>query len=1177
MQKKNLHKTICSYCGVGCGMVVEVDAKGTISLDGDPDYPSNKGMLCSKGRNLNYVAQDTSDRILYPEMRWSRNHPPQRVSWDTAFERAAAVFKSIIEKHGPDSVGFYVSGQCLTEEYYLVNKLTKGFIGTNNIDTNSRLCMSSAVVGYQKTVGEDSVPISYEDIELADCFLIAGANPAWCHPILYRRLEKHKEDNPNVKIIVVDPRKTQSCASADLHLQILPGTDVILFNAIARWLIEKRKIDKTFIKKHTSNFEACKESAFTLSIRQAAEKCGIDASDIRKAAEYIGNADKFISMWTMGLNQSVIGVSKNVALMNLSLLTGQIGKPGCGPFSLTGQPNAMGGREVGGMASLLAAHRDLGNPQHRREVADFWGGKEIQSEPGYTATEMFDALDSGKLKAIWIICTNPAVSMPNVHKAERALKNASFVVVQDISHNSETTKFADLLLPAAGWLEKEGTMTNSERRISYLPKVIDPPGEALPDVEILWRFAQAMGFDGFDYKNASEVYDEHCLLTKGTNIDIAGLSYDRLKNEGSFQWPVPHKTHKGTPRLFTDFEFHTNDKKAHFNAPSKIYNQSEETDGEFPLILTTGRVRDQWHTRTKTGKVKRLLTHIPHPYLEMNKVDAYLRKLKEGDIAVIKSRRGEVQVKVKVNFDIRERVVFLPMHWGKILNNDFGRANNLTNDLVDPISKEPDFKYCAVQVEKYVKPEQKIIIVGAGAAAYRFIQTFREKNRKDELHVFSKEIDPFYNRVLLPEYVSDELSWDALEKLKKGELQKLGVILHPGIGITHIDEANKQVTDATGTAHSYDLLIMATGSRAFVPSEMEINLPGRFTMRERGDADQLKLYLKETGLPSPEQHVVIVGGGLLGLELAAALKKMQVNISIVQRAPRLMERQLDRVASRLLAEDVTERGINIYFDNEVSTVFEERENRHSLMVNLKTGRNIQCNAIVYAIGTRPNIELAKHSGLDTRRGVVVNSYLQSSNPSIFALGEIAEFNNSLFGITSAAEQQADIAANFILGDLSSIYSGSVLMNILKFENLDLCSIGMVNTPVDDTGYEEIILMDVSKRFYKKCIVKDDTLKGAILIGDKNEFAEFKRLIEEEIELSDKRNELLRGKSNAVPLKGELICSCSQVGEGNVVDAIANGCSDFAKLCSETGAGLGCGSCKPEVKEILEKQLQLVLS
>ena len=1172
MQKKKADKTICSYCGVGCGILVDVDTKGTISVEGDPDYPSNKGMLCSKGRNLNYVAQDTSDRILHPEMRWSRNHPLTKVSWETAFERAAAVFKSIIAKHGPDSVGFYVSGQCLTEEYYLANKITKGFIGTNNIDTNSRLCMSSAVVGYKKTFGEDSVPISYEDIELADTFLIAGANPAWCHPILYRRLEQRKVNNPEVKVIVVDPRKTQTAAAADLHLQILPGTDVILFNAIARWLIDKRKIDKTFINKHTVNFEAVKEKAFSLSIRQAAEKCGISVSEIRKAAQYIGDASKFLSMWTMGLNQSVIGVSKNVSLLNISLLTGQIGKPGCGPFSLTGQPNAMGGREVGGMANLLAAHKDLANPVHRKEVSDFWGGKEIQGKPGYTATEMFNALEKGELKAIWIICTNPVVSMPNVHKVERALKNAAFVVVQDISHNSETTKFADLLLPAAGWLEKEGTMTNSERRISYLPKVIDPPGEALPDVEILWRFAQAMDFKGFDYNNASEVYDEHCLLTKGTNIDISGLNYNRLKNEGSFQWPVPHAMHSGTPRLFTDQSFYTNDHRAHFNAPSELYNLSEQTDIDYPLVLNTGRVRDQWHTRTKTGKVKRLLTHIPQPYLEISMVDAYLRQLKEGDIAVIKGRRGEVQVKVQISKNIRDGVVFLPMHWGKIMNNAYGRANNITSDLVDPVSKEPDFKYCAVQVEKFVKPKQKIIVIGAGAAAYRFIQSYREKNENDSLHVFSKEKDPFYNRVLLPEYVSDELSWESLEKLKKGELNKLNVTLHPGIGISNVDEKSKLVIDTEGNEHSYDLLIMATGSRAFVPSDVKINLPGRFTMRERGDADKLKQYLQETGLPAASQHVVIVGGGLLGLELAAALKKINISISIVQRAPRLMERQLDGIASRLLAEDVLERGINIYFDNEVSTVFEERETPNSLLVNLKTGRTIQCNAIVYAIGTRPNIELAKRANLDTRRGVAVNAYLETSDPSIFALGEIAEFENSLFGITSAAEEQADIAANYILGDFSSIYTGSVLMNILKFENLDLCSIGMVNVPKNETGYEEIILMDVSKRFYKKCIVKGDTLKGAILMGDKNEFAEFKRLIEEEIELSEKRNELLRGASNAAPLKGKLICSCSQVGEGNVIESIKGGCSDFKELCAQTGAGLGCGSCKPEIKALLDGQL-----
>jgi len=1162
------YKTTCSYCGVGCGIIVDKNHNGTLKVKGDPNHPTNKGMLCSKGMNLHYVAQDTSDRILHPEMRWSKNHPMKKISWDTALNRAAAVFKSIIKKHGPDSVGFYVSGQCLTEEYYLVNKLTKGFIGTNNIDTNSRLCMSSAVVGYKKTLGDDNVPIAYDDIELADTFLIAGANPAWCHPILFRRLEKHKEENPTTKIIVVDPRKTQSCAIADLHLQIIPGTDVVLHNAIAKRLIDRKKVDLKFIKESTNNYEALKKVVSQTSLSEAAKICGISLSDLKLAAQYIGNAKGFISMWTMGLNQSVIGVDKNISLLNISLLTGHIGKPGSGPFSLTGQPNAMGGREVGGMANLLAAHKNLADPKDRKEVADFWGSNEISPKPGLTATEMFDALDNGKLKAIWIICTNPIVSLPDSNKIERALKKANFVVVQDISHNSETVAYADLVLPAAGWLEKEGTMTNSERRVSYLPKGIDPPGEALPDAEILWRFAQKMNFTGFNYKNVGQVYDEHCLLTKGTKIDVSGLSHERLIKEGTFQWPVPHNKHKGTPRLYTDRKFDTFNEKAAFNIPTHTENQSEKTSPEFPLILNTGRIRDQWHTRTKTGKVQRLLTHIQGPYLEINGVDAYKRNLKEGDIVVVKNKRGEARVPIKISYDIRTGVVFMPMHFGKILNNDYGRANNLTNTLIDPISKEPDFKYAAVEVQKYKKEKQKICIIGAGAAAYRFVQTYRENNELDEIEVFSKEETPFYNRVLLPEYVSEELSWEQLQKIKKGELDKLKVKLHSNTYITAINKENKTVTDNLGSTHDYDLVIMATGSRAFIPNDAQLDQPGRFTMRNKADADGLKNYLEQTGLPHEEQHVVIVGGGLLGLELAAALNKRNVNITLVQRASRLMERQLDRVASRLLAQDVQERGIQIYFDNEVNTVFEDHE-INSLSINLKTGKTISANAIVYAIGTIPNIELARASKLTAQRGVIVNEHLQTSDPSIFAMGEIAEFNNHLFGITSAAEQQADIAAKYILGDLNSHYKGSVLMNILKFEDLDLCSIGTIEFPENDPSYEEILLMDVSKRFYKKCIVKNDRLVGAVMMGDKSEFAEFKSLIEDKTELSDKREELLRGRSNATPVLGKLICSCSQVGEGNLIETIKGGCTEFTELCKTTGAGLGCGSCKPEVRDVLK--------
>ena len=1164
---KNEIKTTCSYCGVGCGIIVKKDSNNKVLVEGDKDHPVNKGMLCSKGMNLHYVANDVSDRILYPEMRWSRSHPRERVTWDEGLDRAASVFKSIIKKYGPDSVAFYVSGQSLTEEYYVANKLTKGFIGTNNIDTNSRLCMSSAVVGYKKTFGEDSVPISYEDIELADCFLITGANPAWCHPILFRRIEKRKEENPEVKIIVIDPRKTDSANFADLHLQLIPGTDVILYNAIGRCLYKRGLIDEKFIKEHTEGFQDYKELIFKTSLKKASKLCGVEERDIQKAADIIGVSKGFISMWAMGLNQSVVGTDKNVSLLNLSLITGQVGKPGSGPFSLTGQPNAMGGREVGGMANLLAVHKDLGNEEHRREVAQFWGVDKISPNPGLTATEMFDALESGKLKAVWIACTNPLVSMPNTHRIEKAMKNAKFVVVQEISHKSDTLEYADLVLPAAAWLEKEGTMTNSERRISYLPKEIDAPGEARPDVEIFCDFAQRMGFRGFNFNNASEIYDEYASMTKGTNIDVSFLNYERLKNEGTFQWPVPEYRHPGTPRLFEDKKFYTPSQKAIFNLPQSTENTAVQPTGEFPLILTTGRVRDQWHTMTKTGKVSRLKTHYPTPVLEINPVDAFLNKIKDGDISEIKSTNGIVRVRAKVTDTIKKGVVFLPMHWGKQLQSNLNRANNLTNTHVDPISKEPDFKFTCVSVSKYKKPLEKIIIVGAGAAAFRFVQNYRESNEVDEIHVFSKEPNLFYNRVLLPEYITEELSWEQLLKIKKLELKKLNITVHPETSIANIDSKHNVVTDSHGEEHSFNKLILATGSRAFIPNDVQIDLPGRFTMRNKQDADSFKAYLDATNLPPEEQHVVIVGGGLLGLELAAAMKHKNVKITIIQRASRLMERQLDKVSSKLLALDVQERGIQIYFDNEVSTVFDD-DDTGELNITLKSGKFLTANAIVYAIGTRPNIEIAKENGILCGRGVKVNQHLQSSVPNIFAIGEIAEFNNQLFGITSAAEEQANILANFIAGDISVSYSGSVLMNILKFNDLNLCSIGEINVPENDLSYQEIIFTDISKRYYKKCIVKDDLLIGAVLMGDKNEFAEFKTMIESKIEMADKRNSLLRGASNDVPVIGKLVCSCSQVGEGNIVEAIEKGCNNFTELCNKTGAGLGCGSCKTEVKEIL---------
>jgi ferredoxin-nitrate reductase len=1167
------YRSTCSYCGVGCGLRVGKDRRGRLQVAGDVDHPVNRGMLCSKGLNLAYAMEDRGDRLRHPEMRVSRAEPLQRVSWDIAIGRAAATFGLLIQRYGPDAVGFYVSGQCLTEEYYLANKLVKGFLGTNNLDTNSRLCMSSAAVAYTKTLGEDCVPISYDDIELSDCIFIAGANPAWCHPILFRRIERHKAANPGVKIIVADPRRTESCGLADLHLPVRPGTDVALHNAIARVLIERGWIDRAFIRDRVDGFEAYRQSAFALTVDEAASRCGVAADDIVRAASWIGSAKGFLTMWAMGLNQSAMGVDKNLSLIALNLITGQIGKPGSGPFSLTGQPNAMGGREVGGMATLLAAHRTLSNPRHRAEVAEFWGVEGIRPDPGLTATEMFDALADGRLKAIWIIATNPMVSLPDLNRAERALERAEFVVVQDISRRSDTLRFADIVLPAAGHFEKDGTMTNSERRIGYLEKVIDPPGEALPDTEIIQRFARAMGFHGFDFPSTAEIFDEYTRLTAGTNIDISGLSHDVLRARGSVQWPYTSAAAAsggdgvGTARLFTDHRFHTPDGKARLHGVDAGALRSEVTSAELPLVLTTGRIRDQWHTMTKTGKVRRLTQHIERPFVALHPDDAAARSIEDGDVVRVWNARGEVRVAAEITDDVPRGVVFVPMHWGRIGDQAAARANNLTALLVDPESKEPDFKYAAVQAERVVKTRERIVVVGAGAAAYRFVNAYRELGADDEIHVFSGEPHPFYDRVRLPEYVSERFAWNDLLKFRDGELERLNLHLHRSTAIVAIDRQARVVVDERGGRHPYDRLVVATGSRAFVPADSALSTPGTITMRTRADAERLKASL------TAGSRVLVVGGGLLGLELAAALCEMAVTVTVIELGPRLMERQLDPVAGELLLACVEEMGIEVRLCEQVRSI--ERlgvAEESPLRVTSSGGSVHEFDAVVVAIGTRPNIELLATAGIECGRGARVNDHLQTSDPRVYAMGEVAEHRGLLHGVTAAAEEQAEVVARHIAGDVLAAYEGSVRMNVLKLAEVHLSSIGLPEAPTGEEGYEEIVVLDRAEGYYKKCVIKDDRLVGAILLGDKAELAEFRDLIASGLELGDRRSRLLRGGPAASPRRGRLVCSCGSVGDGNIEDAIASGCTELGAVCTTTGAGVGCGSCKPEIRRILDTAL-----
>ncbi len=694
-------KSYCPYCGVGCGLLAGVKNGSVAKIKGDPDHPSSLGDLCAKAVYLPETLK-TPDRLLYPQIRRCQEGPFARVSWDTALRFLAKRFREIIDEHGPDAVAFYGSGQLTTEEYYVANKLAKGFLGTNNFDTNSRLCMASAVAGYTSSLGSDGPPAAYTDIDVADCFFLIGTNTADCHPVTFKRIKRRKLSEPDrVKIIAVDPRRTETADFADLHLPIRPGTDIALLNSILHVLITEDLIDLGFVVKHTRGFAETVATVEKYPPEVAEKICGVPASLIVEAAMIFGKAEKALTLWSMGINQSTVGVHKNNAIHNLHLATGKIGKPGCGPFSLTGQPNAMGGREVGGLSHLLPGYRNVKVAKHREEVARFWGVpcERISAEPGLAALEQFEAMADGKVRAVWILCTNPAVSMPNADLVEKALRQAELVVVQDAYHPTGTSQFAHVLLPAAQWSEKEGVMTNSERRITYMPRIADPPGEALADWKIITLFAREMGFgEAFSYESSESIFAEFAALTKGTVCDYSGASYGKLKEGGPLQWPCPEADHPGTSRLYESARFPTSDTRAKFISVDHA-EPFEPTDHEYPLVLTTGRVKNHWHTMTRTGKVESLRKSAPDPVLEINRADAKQFGIKDADFVEVISRRGKVMAQARVTDEIVPGVCFLPFHWGR-QEGFFKAANNLTVTARDPISRQPELKACAVKVNR---------------------------------------------------------------------------------------------------------------------------------------------------------------------------------------------------------------------------------------------------------------------------------------------------------------------------------------------------------------------------------------------------------------------------------------------------------------------------------------------
>lgn len=682
-------RTTCPYCGVGCGVLAAPNGAGGLAISGDPAHPANRGRLCVKGSALGETTE-VGGRLLRPRLG------DREASWDEALDLVARRFSEAVAAHGPDSVAFYVSGQLLTEDYYVANKLMKGFIGSGNIDTNSRLCMASSVAGHRRAFGADTVPGLYEDLELADLVVLTGSNMAWCHPVLHQRILAARAARPAMRIVTIDPRRTATSEGADLHLGIAPGADAHLFNLLFLRLHEAGAFDPAFLDRMTGL-----EAALAAAREASPAATGLSSEDLEAFLRLWTQSEKVVTVYSQGINQSDSGADKVNAILNCHLATGRIGKPGAGPFSVTGQPNAMGGREVGGLANMLACHLEIENPAHREAVRRFWGAPAMAEKPGLKAVDLFRAAEAGKIKALWILCTNPVVSMPEADRVARAIRSCDFVAVSDLWAETDTARLADALLPAAGWAEKSGVVTNSERCMSRQRPALAAPGEAKPDWWMLAQVGRRMGFHGFDWESPAAIFREYAALSGvagalGSDFDIsalAALSDAAYEDLAPFVWPQSAARQGG--RFFGDGRFLTPDGKARL-WPVAARLPAAPT-AEHPFLLNTGRVRDQWHTMTRTGLSPRLSTHMAEPYLEIHPADAQRLGLGVASLAQVSNAHGAAVLRVLISERVAPGHPFAPMHWTS-QTASAGRIDALVPGVTDPVSGQPASKSAAVAI-----------------------------------------------------------------------------------------------------------------------------------------------------------------------------------------------------------------------------------------------------------------------------------------------------------------------------------------------------------------------------------------------------------------------------------------------------------------------------------------------
>ncbi|MGI8902553.1 MAG: molybdopterin-dependent oxidoreductase [Solirubrobacteraceae bacterium] len=1191
---ESVTRTLCPYCGVGCGLLAKTDAGRLVEVAGDPVYPVNRGRTCRKPLEL-AAAVHARDRALQPLIRSEREGRFREGTWDETIGTLAGSIRSIVDRHGPDAIAFYISGQLLSEDYYTVNKLVKGFIGTNNLDSNSRLCMSSAVAGYQGAFGSDGPPPSYADLDLADCLFLLGSNAAACHPIVWGRIRERQREGAFV--ICVDPRPTQTAQQSDLHLPVRPGTDLALLNAMLHVVMRDGLLDEAFVASRTTGFEPAAAVAREWTPERAARTCGVRVEDIETAAHRFAGAGRAMALWSMGANQSTVGTLKNRGLINLCLASGQIGRPGSGPLSLTGQPNAMGGRETGGLAHLLPGYRKVASEADRAEIERLWGCPPLSEHPGLPAVELFDALAEGTVKAVWIVATNPIVSLPDAARARAALERAELVVVQDAYHPTETSALAHAVLPAAAWPEKTGAMTNSERRVGLVRAALAPPGEALPDWRIFQRLAHALGHgEDFAWADEAEVFDELAACTAGRVCDMTGISHQRLRREGSIQWPCPAgrlgrgsagrsdggrtdgaeaDSHPGTERLYADRRFPTPDGRACF-APTPHADPAEAPSEEYPVLLTTGRVADHWHTMTRTGKSPKLSAAAGEPVLECHPDDAFAAGVADGDRAQVLSARGRAILRVRCSEEIPRGVAFAPMHWGALhAAPDAGAVNLLTHGATDPTSGQPELKAAAVRVEplavateprptvaRRARPgrRRRLVVVGTGMAGLAVVEEVlarRPAGRREgawSITMLGEEPGPAYNRILLSKLLARTCGAGDLELRPAAWYEAHEIDLRGGAPATAVDLDGRFVLDAGGTRHPYDALVLATGSRPFVPPIEGAQLPHVHSFRTQRDVDEIAAATV-AGRPA-----VVVGGGLLGLEAAAGLVARGAPVTIVELSPRLMPQQLDGDASKMLSRPLQALGMALRLGRSVASI-------QAGAVVLDDGERLPAEIVVVAAGVRAETSLAREARIEVGRGILVDDALRTSAPGVWAVGECAEHQGVVQGLWAPIAEQARVAGASVAGDPAGFH-GALTATTLKVAGIDLFAGGRSSASAEE---DEIVFSNTRRGVHRKLVLDGETLAGALLVGDTTHGRELSELLRTRapvpLELLDPPGV---GESTPGPVDDStVVCSCNGVNRGVIVAAIrSGGLTTLAGVGRATRASTGCGSCASDVEAIL---------